>query len=134
MHKIFAETGANQFLPLNDPSTGLPMGWVVEIRPSHSEECKAVERRYQTEIQGAARRNKDMGKVLENRRADMLRAAIAGWDTSNLTFRGEKQEPIPFDAQQVKNVCTLPNLEWAREQIERAMGDTQAFFEASQTS
>jgi len=110
---------------ITHPVTGEPVGIKFVLLPDSDEKVKKAKRVIQNR-QLQSRKLNITAEQLEANSLDLLVAAIDSWEwTGDAEFRGEKPE---FTAANVRTV--LRDVDWIRKQVDRELGNEEAFFEA----
>lgn len=108
------------------PATREPVGVRVVLRSRHSDEIKAVERKYQQKVLRSGRGELNV-KDIEAQALDMLVAAVENWEWSKEAKWDEKTPTIG----DVKTILADKRAAFIRDQIDRALADEALFTNAS---
>jgi len=111
------------------PNLREPVGVQVTLRSRHSDEIKAVERRYQQKVLRSGRGELNV-KDIEAQTLDILVAAVEDWVWSKDT-KWDGESPTVAD---VKTILADKRAAFIRDQIDRALADEALFTNASVTN
>lgn len=108
------------------PATREPVGVKVVLRSRHSDEIKAVERKYQQKVLRSGRGELNV-KDIEAQTLDMLVAAVEDWTWSK-DAKWDGKAPTLAD---VRTILADKRAAFIRDQIDRALADEALFTNAS---
>ena len=111
------------------PATREPVGVQVTLRSRHSDEIKAVERKYQQKVLRSGRGELNV-KDIEAQTLDILVAAVEDWVWSKDT-KWDGKSPTVAD---VRTILADKRAAFIRDQIDRALADEALFTNASVTN
>lgn len=109
---------------IKHPATGNPIGLVIECVSMESDEVKVVERRIKAQALKA--RGQMTPETIDSNAMALRAAAIVGWAWDDALTLGALSNPPLTDA----NKAALLAVPWIAKQVDQALGDEAAFFQA----
>lgn len=122
---------SNIEIELRHPKTDMPMGIHLDLFPFDHAGVKAVRGAWIKKSQAAAKRGKSLtSEEVEEMSVDLTTASIAGWRWEEDVDRGIEQPTMGGDVPEFnkKNLRELMSKDWARSQVDVALGNTADFF------